>query len=135
MVIDTSAVMAILQQEDEAEHFSRLIEGATVKLMSAGTALEAGILVESRRGRAGASELQNFILRAKIEIVPFDLEQVTIARDAHRRYGKGRHPAGLNMGDCFSYALARASGEPLLFKGEDFGRTDIQSCSAGTSPA
>jgi ribonuclease VapC len=135
MVIDTSAVMAILQQEHEAEHFSRLLEGATVKLMSAGTVLEAGILVESRRGRAGASELENFILRAKIEIAPFDLEQVTIARDAHRRYGKGRHPAGLNMGDCFSYALARASGEPLLFKGEDFGRTDIQSCSAGTSPA
>jgi len=133
MVIDTSAVMAILQQEEEAEHFSRLIEDATVKLMSAGTALETGILAESRRGRAGASELENFILRARIEIVSFDIDQATIARDAHRRYGKGRHPAGLNMGDCFSYALAKASGEPLLFKGDDFGRTDITSCSVGTS--
>jgi len=135
MVIDTSAVIAILQQEGEAGHFARLIEDASVKLMSAGTALEVGILTESRRGRAGASELENFMLRAKVEIVAFDADQATIAREAHRRYGKGRHPAGLNMGDCFSYALAKASGEPLLFKGDDFGRTDIASCSAGTSPS
>jgi ribonuclease VapC len=129
MVIDTSAVMAILQQEDEAEHFARLIEGATVKQMSAGTVLEAGILVESRRRRAGVSELENFLLRAAIEIVSFDAEQAAIAREAHRRYGKGRHPAGLNMGDCFSYALAKASGEPLLFKGDEFARTDVVPCS------
>jgi len=132
MVIDTSAVMAILQQEDEAELFARLIEDATVKLMSAGSVLEAGILAESRRRRSGTRELENFLLRAGIEIVPFDADQATIAREAYRGYGKGRHPAGLNMGDCFSYALAKTSGEPLLFKGDEFGRTDIASCSDGT---
>lgn len=133
MVIDTSAVMAILQQEDEAEHFARLIEDASVKLMSAGAVLEAGIVAESRRGRTGASELENFLLRAAIEIVAFDAEQATLAREAYRRYGKGRHPAALNMGDCFSYALAKASGEPLLFKGDDFGRTNIASASSDTA--
>lgn len=133
MVLDTSAVLAILQQEDEAGRFARLVEAATVRLISAGTVLETGILAESRRGPAGASELENFLLRAKIEIVPFDVEQATIAREAHRRYGKGRHRAALNMGDCFSYALSKASGELLLYIGDDFARTDIVPCSDDTA--
>jgi ribonuclease VapC len=78
-----------------------------------------------QRGPAGANELDNFLRRGGIEIVPVDVDQVRIARDAFRRFGKGRHPASLNFGDCFSYALAKALGEPLLFKGGDFARTDI----------
>jgi ribonuclease VapC len=124
MVIDTSAIMAILQQEPEAAEFARRIEAAANRLVSAATVLEAGLLAQSRCREAGASELDNFILRGGFEVVSFDAEQATIAREAYRRFGKGRHPAGLNFGDCFSYALSRASGEPLLFKG-DFARTDV----------
>jgi ribonuclease VapC len=127
MVIDTSAIMAILQQEAEAAEFAQRIEAAAVRLVSAATVLEAGLLAQSRRHEAGVSELDNFILRGGFEVVPFDAEQAIIAREAYRRFGKGRHPAGLNFGDCFSYALSRVSGEPLLFKGNDFARTDVAS--------
>ncbi|MGI9451559.1 MAG: type II toxin-antitoxin system VapC family toxin, partial [Geminicoccaceae bacterium] len=87
--------------------------------------LEAGMIAEVRKGEAGALELDNFILRGQIQTVPFDAEQADIARLAFRRFGKGRHPAGLNFGDCAAYALACSRGEPLLFKGEDFSKTDI----------
>ena len=125
MVLDTSAIMAILQQEPEAADFARRIEESATRLVSAGTVLEAGILTQSRRGKAGASELENFLLRGAIDIVPFDAEQAIIAREACRRFGKGRHAAGLNFGDCFAYALAQVFGEPLLFKESDFSRTDV----------
>src|SRR5689334_8099642 len=125
MVIDTSAILAILQQEPEAVEFAQKIEVATTRLVSAGTILEASLLVERRCGKAGTSERDNFILRGAFELVPFDAAQASIAREAYRRFGKGRHAAGLNFGDCFSYALAKAQGEPLLFKGDDFSRTDI----------
>jgi len=82
--------------------------------------------VELRNGEVAGRELDLFLHRAKIEIVPVDADQVEIARAAYRRYGKGVHPAGLNYGDCFSYALAKATGEPLLFKGSDFAKTDVR---------
>ncbi len=90
------------------------------------TLLEAPILVELRNGEEAGRELDLFLHRAKIEIVPVDADRVEVARAAYRRYGKGVHPAGLNYGDCFSYALAKATREPLLFKGRDFAKTDVR---------
>jgi len=89
--------------------------------------LEIGIVIETRFGEVGGRELDLLIHKAQIEVAPFDQEQAEIARDAYRTYGKGRHPAGLNYGDCFSYALSSVRGEPLLYKGDDFGKTDIRS--------
>jgi ribonuclease VapC len=125
MVVDTSAILAILQQEPDAEDFARRIEAAETRLISTGTVVETGLVVASRRGKPGAGEFDNFLLRGGFEVVPFDAEQATIAREAYRRFGKGRHPAGLNFGDCFAYALAKVQGEPLLFKGKEFAQTDI----------
>jgi len=125
MVIDTSAVLAILFAEPEAEIFAELIGKDPKRLMSAGTALELMIVVEARKGEAGGRELDLFMHRAKIDMVPFDSEQSEIARSAWRRFGKSNHPAGLNFGDCFAYALAKISGESLLFKGNDFTQTDL----------
>ena len=125
MVIDTSAVLAILQREPESERFAALIEADPIRLISAVSMLEAGMLVEVRKGEPGALELDNFILRGQLQAVPFDAEQANIARLAFRRFGKGLHPAGLNFGDCAAYALASTRGEALLFKREDFARTDI----------
>ena len=126
MVIDSSAVLAILQREPESSHFAALIEADPVRLISAVSVLEAGLIAEVRKGEAGALELDNFILRGQLQTVPFDVEQADIARLAFRRFGKGRHPARLNFGDCAAYALASIRGEPLLFKGEDFSKTDIE---------
>lgn len=126
MVIDTSAAMAVLQREPEAQAFARAIEADPVRLISAVSVLEAGMIVEARKRAAGALELDNFLLRAQLEVVPFDAEQVQVARLAFRRYGRGRHRAGLNFGDCAVYALAKTRGERLLFKGEDFARTDVE---------
>jgi len=125
MVIDTSAIMAIMLVEAEALSFAEAIENAPTRRMSAGTLLELGIVANSRRGRSGRPDIDAFIHNAQIEIVPFDLEQARIAGEAYRRYGRGNHRAGLNFGDCFAYALAQATGEPLLFKGADFARTDV----------
>jgi ribonuclease VapC len=100
-----------------------------VRLISAATLLESGIVIESRRGEHAGRELDLFLHRAKFEVVAVDAGQVEIAREAFRRYGKGRDAAGLNFGDCFSYALARSRRDSLLFKGEDFARTDITSAS------
>jgi ribonuclease VapC len=125
MVIDTSAVLAILQREPESERFAASIEADPIRLISAVSMLEAGMIAEVRKGETGALELDNVILRGQFQIVPFDAEQANIARLAFRRFGKGRHPAGLNFGDCAVYALASTRGEPLLFKGEDFAKTDI----------
>jgi ribonuclease VapC len=124
MVIDTSALVAILTDEPERRAFIEAIAGATVRLISAATVLEAGIVMEAKRGEHAGRELDLFLHRAKCEIVPVDAEQAEIARAAYRRYGKGRDAAGLNFGDCFSYALAKARGETLLFKGHDFAKTD-----------
>jgi ribonuclease VapC len=126
MVIDTSALIAILFGEAEASDFAKAIENATSRLLSAATLLEASMVVETRKGEAGGRELDLFVYRAGIEIVAVDSEQAEVARIAWRQYGKGRHSAGLNYGDCFAYALAKVSGAPLLFKGDDFTLTDLE---------
>lgn len=126
MVIDTSALLAIFLAEPERRHFLELIIAAEARLVSAAIVLETGIVLEARRGEAAGREFDLFVVRAGLQITPVDAEQVEIARSAWRKYGKGRHPAALNFGDCFSYALAMSSGEPLLAKGADFALTDIQ---------
>jgi ribonuclease VapC len=125
MVLDTSALLAILMAEPEAEGFAVAIEHDPIRLISAGSMLETAIVAESRWGDAGGRELDLFLFKTGISVMPVDAEQVEIARQAFRLFGKGRHPAGLNFGDCFAYALSRASGQPLLFKGDDFAQTDL----------
>jgi ribonuclease VapC len=127
MVIDTSALIAILFGEPEAESFSQAIADDPKKLIGAFNALETGIVVEAKKGEPGGRELDLLLHRARIEIVAMNVDQMELARSAWRKYGKSNHPAGLNIGDCCAYALAKYSGEPLLFKGNDFGQTDIRS--------
>ena len=126
MVIDTSAILAILGDEPEAELFADKIASAEMRWVSAATLLETAIVVEARHGAAGGQKLDEMIVAAQILVEAVTVEQVALARLAYRTYGKGRHPAGLNFGDCFSYALAKLRSEPLLFKGEDFTQTDLQ---------
>ena len=125
MVIDTSAIIAILLGEPEAEAFARAILSDGKRLMSAISALEAGIIIEAKKGEAGGRELDLLLHRARIDVAAFTPEQQELALAAWRKFGKGRHPAGLNIGDCCSYALARSTGEPLLYKGDDFSKADI----------
>ena len=125
MVLDTSALLALLLDEPEAEDFRAAVEDDATRLVSAATLLETALVIEARKGEPGGRELDALIHKAEIVVVPGDAEHVSQARRAYRRFGKGRHAAGLNFGDVFAYALARASGEALLFKGEDFARTDI----------
>jgi ribonuclease VapC len=125
MVLDTSALVAVLFDEPERHEFVRKIAAARRRLISSATLLECSIVVESRRGEAAGRELDLFLHRAMVQTVAVDEEQAQLARAAWRRYGKGRHPAGLNFGDLFAYALARATGEGLLFKGNDFAQTDV----------
>jgi ribonuclease VapC len=126
MVIDSSALIAILLGEPEADSFAEVIAGALTRLMSAASALETAIVIEVRKGPAGGRELDLLLHRAQIDLVPFTEAQFEAARFAWRQYGRGNHPAGLNLGDCFAYALSKSSGEPLLFKGDDFARTDVK---------
>ena len=128
MVIDTSALLAIFLAEPERKSFLDLMIQAETRLISAANALETGIVLEARRGEAAGREFDLFVVRAGLQVVPVDSEQVEIARSAWRKYGKGRHPAGLNFGDCFAYALAKSLGKPLLTKGTDFTQTDIVVC-------
>lgn len=125
MVIDTSALAAIVFNEAEAEALAQAIETDSLRLLSAGNYLEASVVVEARYGEAGAAALDELIRAAQVDVVPVTPEQARLGRQAFRKFGKGRHPAGLNFGDCFAYALAQLSGESLLFKGNDFSRTDI----------
>lgn len=129
MVIDTSALVAILSLEPEAARLAQAIEADPTRLISAATLLEAGIVMEARLGAAGGKELDLLVAKAGVVIEPLTADQASIAREAWRRFGKGRHAAALNFGDCCSYALARATGEPLLFKGTDFTNTDIAAVS------
>lgn len=126
VVIDTSALLAILLGEPERGKFLQQLSESETRLLSAANALETAMVVESRRGEVAGRELDLFLHRTKIEIVAVDGEQFSIARFAWRKFGKGRHAAGLNFGDCFAYALTKTSSEPLLAKGEDFRRTDLQ---------
>jgi ribonuclease VapC len=125
MIIDTSAIIAVLFNEQDAEFYARAIARSDSRRISAATFVEAAIVVETQTNTAGARQLDAFLRQADIVIEPVTEEHAHIARQAFADYGKGRHRAGLNYGDCFSYALAKATGETLLFKGEDFTKTDL----------
>jgi ribonuclease VapC len=124
MVIDTSAMVAILLAEPEAPTFARAIAEDHNCLISAFSVLECAVVVAARKGPTAARELDLLLHRAGISTVPVDADQAELARAAYERFGKGRHPAGLNLGDCCAYALARKTGDALLFKGSDFSETD-----------
>src|ERR1700744_1422282 len=125
MIIDTSAILAILFNEDDAQVYAEAISRADSRRVSAATVVEAAIVVESQTKNNGSRQLDAFIRRAAITIEPVTEDQAHIARQAFTDFGKGRHPAGLNYGDCFSYALSKATREPLLFKGKDFAKTGL----------
>ncbi len=125
MVIDTSALIAFLLNEPDAPMIAQAIEAASVRLISAANFLETSIVIESKKGEAGGRELELLLYRSSIEVAPVDQDQAELARQAWRRYGKGRHPAGLNYGDCFTYGLAKQRRLPLLVQGNDFAQTDI----------
>jgi len=125
MIVDSSAVLAILRREPEADRFVASIGRATRPQMSAASVVEAGIVAEASRGEAGGRDLDLLLAKLGIEVATFTSRQADLARKAWRRYGKGRDPARLNFGDCLAYALAKDTGEPLLFKGGDFSQTDI----------
>ena len=127
MVLDTSAIVAILLNEPERARFVQLIEAAPVRRLSAASRVEATLVIEGRKRDAGRADLDLFLHEAEVEIAPVTLEQAEFACQAFRRYGRRRHPAGLNFGNVFAYAVARVTGEPLLFKGDDFATTDIAS--------
>lgn len=125
MVVDTSALVALLNMEPESARLAAALESDAVRLVSAATVVESSLVIESRYGSAGGRELDLLIAKAGLSVESVTREQADVAREAWRRYGKGRHSAGLNFGDCFSYALAKVTGEPLLFKGDDFTHTDL----------
>jgi ribonuclease VapC len=125
VIIDTSAVLAILFQEADAPKYAQVIASAEVCRMSTANYLEAAINIDHRGDREASRQLDVFIERAQIHIEAVTFEQVRIARQAYLDYGKGHHPAGLNFGDVFAYALSKSTGEPLLYKGRDFVQTDI----------
>jgi ribonuclease VapC len=134
MVIDSSAVIAILLKEPDAGCVESTILKQPLRYLSAASMVESSIVLDRRHGDRASGELDSFILRMEIEVVPVSLEQAKVAREAFRQYGKGRHKAGLNFGDCFSYALAKVSGETLLYKGNDFALTDLAATSLPPSP-
>ncbi len=125
MVLDSSALLAILSDEPERREFNEAVEEADSVLLSVASYLEVSIVLEGRYGSAGQRELDLYLARAEIELTDVDVDQARVARRAWSQFGKGRHEAGLNYGDCFAYALARVTGQTLLFKGEDFARTDV----------
>jgi ribonuclease VapC len=131
MVIDTSALVAMLNDEPEAERIETAVEADPVRLMSTASYVETAIVIETRFGEPGGRELDLWLHRAAVDLVSVDSDQADAARVAYRTYGKGRHRAGLNYGDCFSYALAKVSGQPLLFKGDGFAHTDIRAVLTG----
>jgi ribonuclease VapC len=125
MVVDSSALMAIFLEEPDASLYVSAIVNDTKRFISAATLVESSVVAMTRRRPDPIAALDILIVRLGLEIVSVDREQALLARDGFRRFGKGRHPAGLNLGDCFSYALAKHLGESLLFKGGDFGKTDV----------
>lgn len=125
MIVDSSALVAILTEEDDAVILNRVIARAASCAISAPTLLETSMVLSGRRGQAPIDALDAYLLKANIAILPFTTEHARLARDAFLRYGKGRHKAGLNFGDCIAYATARLEAMPLLFKGDDFALTDV----------
>jgi ribonuclease VapC len=126
MVLDTSCLVALLQNEPAAGNVLAAIEAHPVRRMSAATLVEAAIVMQMRFGDYGERELDVLLQRLRVEVIPVTEMHAELARSAYRRFGKGRHPARLNFGDCFSYALAASLGEPLLFVGDDFSLTDME---------
>ncbi len=126
MVVDTSALVAILLGEPDAEQFARALSAAPVRLISAVTRVELSFVIESRKGETGRADLELLLRDGGFDVVSVTPQQAMIATDAFRRYGSGRHRAALDIGDCFSYALAVATDHPLLFKGDDFVHTDLR---------
>jgi len=131
MVIDTSAVIACLFSEPECDAFAEAIDADPVRLISMVGFVEASMVLLGRKRAEGLSDLRAFLDDGEIQRVAVDARQADLAVDAFRRFGRGRHPAALNIGDCFAYALAKATGEKLLFKGGDFARTDVASAIEG----
>jgi ribonuclease VapC len=129
MVLDTSAVMAILFAEPIADRLLSAVEADRVRSVSAATVVESALVLLGRYGEVGEPMLDRLLRSLGAEVVPVGEEHVVLARDAALRFGRGRHPAGLNFGDCFSYALAVAQSEPLLFVDDDFAKTDVEVCS------
>ena len=127
MIVDSSAVLAILFNERDADTYAHALAQADACRMSAANFVEVAIVVEAQTTESGSRQLDAFFRRAGIAIEAVTEEQAHVARQAYTDFGKGRHPAGLNFGDCFAYALAKVTGEPLLFKGNDFKQTDITS--------
>jgi ribonuclease VapC len=126
VIIDASALIAILRNEAEAEACAKAIENATQRRISAANYLEAAVVIDAARDPVASRRFDDLVEEAGLVVEPVTEVQVRIAREAYRDFGKGSgHPAQLNFGDCFAYALARATGEPLLFKGTDFTRTGI----------
>jgi ribonuclease VapC len=134
MVIDSSALVAIVFDEPEAAQFRKAVSRAAIRIVSVASVLEATMVVEGPRGGQAGRELDRALLEGDIKVIPVTIEQLGVARNAFRQYGKGRHKAGLNFGDCFSYALAKVSGEMLLYKGNDFALTDLAVTSPPPSP-
>jgi ribonuclease VapC len=132
MVIDSSAVLAVLLNEEDAAFYADAIEHAADPRMSTVSVLEVALVIGARKREQGLATLERFLERSGIQVVAFDLQQLAVAREAWWNYGKGRHAAGLNLGDCCSYALAKASGKPLLYKGADFGWTDVRGIKSGS---
>jgi len=127
MIVDTSALVAVLFREPEADLYIQAIHDADRCLISAGSYLELSIVLERQAEPEADRQCEMFFRRAGISIEPFTVEQAYLARQAFHDFGKGRHATGLNFGDCFAYALSKFTGEPLLYKGQDFRRTDIVS--------
>jgi ribonuclease VapC len=136
MVVDTSAIVAVLLAEPDAESIAKALGEAPARLISAVTRVELSFVIEGRKGEPGRQDLERLLGSGGFEVVSVTPHHADLAIEAFRRYGKGRHPAGLNIGDCFSYALAMATEHPLLFKGSDFAKTDVGAaipCEGGAS--
>ena len=131
MILDASAVIAILRDEPEAARFAQAIQNAEHRRISAVNYVEAAAVVDGSRDPVASRQFDDLLREARVTIEPVTQVQARIAREAYRDFGKGSgHPARLNFGDCFAYALARAMGEPLLYKGDDFSHTDVASAPA-----
>ena len=124
-IVDSSALVSIVQREPVAPRLLESLSTCVDRLVSVGTVLETSLVLQGRTGAIADVLLDDLLRDLELELVPVDLDQLRVARDAARRFGRGRHPAALNYGDCFSYALAMTRGLPLLFVGDDFAKTDV----------
>jgi ribonuclease VapC len=126
MIVDSSAIIAILESEPEADFLQQALDHSPGRTISAVNYVETGIVIDGRGDPVLSRTFDNFLFETRIRIESVTPEQARLAREAYRDFGKGRHRAGLNLGDCFSYALAKCKREPLLFKGNDFRKTDVE---------